>query len=153
MKHDGKLVAPLRSLFDPSPAARYPMPCGGLFTTAEDLSRLYRMMLGRGALDGARILSEASVAAMTSPQTGGVRPGAIDTGFGWAVVRGAQRDNSHLSLGSFGHSGALHTNAWIDPHKDLFTIVLVQRQGLPNVDGEAIKTELQGVAVSLHPSN
>jgi CubicO group peptidase (beta-lactamase class C family) len=153
MKRDGKLVPPLRSLFDPSPGARYPMPCGGLFTTAADLSRLYRMMLGRGALDGVRILTEASVAAMASPQTEGVRPGAIDTGFGWAVIRGFQRDNSHLSIGSFGHSGALHTNAWIDPHKDLFTIVLLQRQGLPNADGEAIKTELQGVAISVHQSN
>jgi CubicO group peptidase (beta-lactamase class C family) len=153
MKRDGKLVAPLRSLFDPQPDARYPMPCGGLFTTAEDLSRLYRMMLGRGALNGVRILSKEGVAAMTIPQTGGVRPGATDTGFGWAVVRGAQRDNSHLSLGSFGHSGALHTNAWIDPRKDLFTIVLLQRQGLPSADGVAIKTELQGLATTVIRSN
>jgi CubicO group peptidase (beta-lactamase class C family) len=153
MKRDGKLVAPLRSLFDPPPGARYPMPCGGLFTTAEDLSRLYRMMLGRGALDGVRILSAESVAAMTSPQTGDVRPGATATGFGWAVVRGAQRDNMHLSVGSFGHSGALHTNAWIDPHNDLFTIVLLQRQGLPNAEGEAIKRELQALAATVLQSN
>jgi CubicO group peptidase (beta-lactamase class C family) len=146
MKRGGKLVAPARSLFDPPPAARYPMPCGGLFTAGEDLARLYRMMLGRGVLDDTRILSEESVAAMTRPQTGAERAGPVATGFGWAVVRGTQRTNPNLSVGSFGHSGALHTNAWIDPHKDLFTIVLIQRQGLANADGEALKAELQALA-------
>ena len=148
MKRDGKLTAPLRSLFDPPQGAKYPMPCGGLFTSGADLSRLYRLMLGRGALDGVRIISEASAVAMTTPQTGAERPGPVATGFGWAVVRTPQRANAYLSAGAFGHSGALHTNAWIDPHKGLFTILLIQRQGLANADGEAMKAELQALAVT-----
>src|SRR4029078_2415744 len=133
--------------------AKYPMPCGGLFTTAADLSQLYRAMLGRGALNGVRILSEGSVAAMTAPQTGETRAGPVATGLGWAVVRRADRANSHLSVGSFGHSGALHTNAWIDPQRDLFTILLIQRQGLASADGEARKTELQALAVGVFDRN
>jgi len=148
MKRDGKLVPPLRSLFDPPAGAKYPMPCGGLFTTGSDLSQLYRMMLGRGALDGLRILSEESVATMTRPQTGDERPGPVATGLGWAVVKKPQGANANLSVGSFGHSGALHTNAWIDLHKDLFTILLIQRQGLANSDGEVMKAELQALAIT-----
>jgi CubicO group peptidase (beta-lactamase class C family) len=148
MKREGKLVAPARSLFDPPAGARYPMPCGGLFTTGADLSRLYRLMLGRGALGGVRILSEDSVAAMTTAQTTDQRPGPVATGFGWAVVQRPQGANANLSVGSFGHSGALHTNAWLDPHKDLFTILLIQRQGLANSDGEGMRAELQALAVS-----
>jgi CubicO group peptidase (beta-lactamase class C family) len=153
MKRGGKLVAPARSLFDPPPGAKYPMPCGGLFTTGADLSRLYRMMLGRGTLAGVRILSEASIAAMTTAQTIDQRPGPVATGFGWAVVLKPQGANANLSVGSFGHGGALRTNAWIDPHKDLFTILLIQRQGLSNSDGEAMKAELQALAeTALHPN-
>ncbi|HMC10003.1 MAG TPA: serine hydrolase, partial [Pirellulaceae bacterium] len=116
-----------------------------------DLSRLYRMMLGRGALDGVRILSENSVAAMTKAQTGDERAGPVATGFGWVVVRAPERANARLSIGSYGHGGALHTNAWIDPYKGLFTILLIQRQGLSNSDGEVMKAELQVLAeTALH---
>jgi CubicO group peptidase (beta-lactamase class C family) len=145
-KRNGKLIPLARSLFDPPAGARYPMPCGGLFTTGLDLSRLYRMMLGGGALAGVRILSADSVAAMTKAQTGDERSGPVATGLGWAVVRVPGRANAHLSVGSFGHGGALHTNAWTDPHKDLFTILLIQRQGLSNADSEALKAELQALA-------
>jgi len=41
----------------------------GLFSTAADLSRFCRMLLNGGILDGARILSAASVARMNAPNT------------------------------------------------------------------------------------
>jgi CubicO group peptidase (beta-lactamase class C family) len=41
----------------------------GLFSTAADLSRFCRMLLGGGRLGGVRILSPATVARMTSPAT------------------------------------------------------------------------------------
>src|SRR5690606_24939387 len=41
----------------------------GLFSTAADLSRFARMLLGGGALDGARVLSPLTVARMTSRAT------------------------------------------------------------------------------------
>ncbi len=37
---------------------RQPMPAGGLFSTAADLCRFYRMLASGGVLDGKRILSE-----------------------------------------------------------------------------------------------
>ena len=41
----------------------------GLFGTADDLAKFARMLLGKGTLDGARILSPLSVERMTSPAT------------------------------------------------------------------------------------
>ena len=57
----------------------------GLFTTAEDLARFSRMLLGGGQLDGVRILSEASVAEMTRVQTDGSnrRGNGHDVGDPW----------------------------------------------------------------------
>ncbi|GAA2171058.1 serine hydrolase [Agrococcus versicolor] len=40
---------------------------GGLLSTAADLLRFWRMLAGGGALDGVRVLSEASVRTMRSP--------------------------------------------------------------------------------------
>src|SRR5579872_7395738 len=41
----------------------------GLFSTAADLSRFCRMLLGGGALDGARVLAPATVERMITPST------------------------------------------------------------------------------------
>ena len=71
---------------------RRPMPAGGLFSTAKDLSIFYRMMANGGVFNGKRILSEKSVKTMTSDQSG--------------------EANSHYGFGfgtdgkSFAHGGA-----------------------------------------------
>lgn len=45
--------------------AKYPLPEGGLYSTASDLFALYQMMLNSSEYDGERILSAASVDLMT----------------------------------------------------------------------------------------
>ena len=57
----------------------------GLFSTAADLSRFCRMLIGGGQLGGARILSAATVAHMTRDHTGGV-PGGVESGKVWWPV-------------------------------------------------------------------
>src|SRR5206468_11057033 len=55
----------------------------GLFSTAADLSRFCRMLVGGGRLGAVRILSPATVAAMTSPAT---PAGMRDVrGLGWDI--------------------------------------------------------------------
>jgi CubicO group peptidase (beta-lactamase class C family) len=44
------------------------VPAGGLFSNVEDLARFMRMVLGEGAIDGARLLTRESVRAMMTPQ-------------------------------------------------------------------------------------
>src|SRR5439155_9065739 len=96
-------------------------------------------------------LSEASVKAMTTNQTGDLRaaftPG-MGFGLGWAVVREPQGVTAMLSPGSYGHGGAFGTQAWLDPTQDLFVVLLIQRTGLPNADASAMRQALQEAAVA-----
>ncbi len=148
-KQDGRLVAAPAAIIGPGAAAKYPIPAGGLYSTGADLAKLYRMMLNRGELGGKRVVSEASVAAMTKVQTGDLKCGFVDGmgfGFGWGVVRQPQGVTEKLSAGSYGHGGAFGTQGWLDPHKDLFVVLLIQRTRLPNSDASPMRRELQAVA-------
>lgn len=149
-KKDGKLVPAERPIIGLPLGARYPIPAGGLYSTGADLARLYQLMLGRGTLNKVHLLSEESVATMTKVQTGdlttGFSPG-MGFGYGWGVVRTPTDVTAMLSPGSFGHGGAFGTQGWLDPQKDLFIVLLIQRVGLKNSDASAMRSELQKVAV------
>ena len=132
----------------PKPGERPPSPAGGLYSTGVDLARLYRMMLRRGTFDGRKILSEAAVAEMTRLQTGALPCGFVDGmgfGLGWAFVKSPTGVTEALSPGTFGHGGAFGTQAWIDPKKGRFAVLLIQRVGLANNDGTPMRRELQRV--------
>ena len=100
-------------------------------------------------LNGKRIISEKSWAEMTRTQTGDIKTGfteGMSYGFGWAVVKEPKGVTAALSPGSFGHGGAFGTQYWIDPKQDLFVILMIQRTGLPNSDGSAMRQALQEAA-------
>jgi uncharacterized protein YbbC (DUF1343 family) len=96
----------------------------GLFSTADDLARFARAMLGRGALDGRRIVSERTFAEWTrrrdTPKGGRALGWDVDSAF--ATHRGAA-----LSASAFGHGGFTGTAMWIDPERDLFFVFLSNR--------------------------
>lgn len=150
-KKDNQLVAAANNLIDLPSGARFPIPAGGLYSTGADLARLYQMMLKGGTLNKVRILSPESVATMTQSHTGDLKVGftpGMGFGFGWAVVRTPEGVTEMLSPGSYGHGGAYGTQAWIDPKKDLFMVLLIQRVGLPNADGSKIRHQFQSLAVA-----
>ncbi|HEX4610735.1 MAG TPA: serine hydrolase domain-containing protein, partial [Urbifossiella sp.] len=103
---------------------RFPMPAGGLFSTAADVSKFCRMALNGGQLDGKRVLSEAAVKEMTTRQT--PKDLKENWGLGWS-----------LGGNGFGHGGAWSTNMWVDPGKGLVTVWLVQHAGYPGDGGKA----------------
>ena len=147
----GKLAASKGDIIGLPPGAKYPIPAGGLCSTAGDLARFYQMMLNGGTLAGKPVLSPESVKTMTQVQTGELTSGftsGMGFGFGWAVVRKPEGVTAMLSKGSFGHGGAFGTQGWIDPEKDLFMILMIQRVGLPNADASAMRREFQTIAVS-----
>ena len=147
---DGQLVPAGDTLIGPPQDMRHPIPAGGLYSTGADMARFYRMMLQGGTLDGERILSAASVQAMTKVQTGDLKCGftpGMAHGLGFAVVREPQGVTGMLSAGSFGHGGAYGTQSWADPKRDLFVILLIQRAGLPNSDASKMREDLQRLAV------
>jgi CubicO group peptidase (beta-lactamase class C family) len=151
-KKDGKLVPVAFPFLGVAAPGRHPVPAGGMWSTGADLAKFYRMMLHKGELNGHRILSEKAVAEMTKVQTGDLKCGFVDGmsfGYGFAVVREPQGITGMLSAGTFGHGGAFGTQGWIDPHKDLFVVLLIQRNGLPNSDASPMRRALQEEAVKL----
>ena len=66
---------------------------------------------------------------------------------GWAVVKKPEGVTAMLSPGTYGHGGAFGTQAWLDPERDLFMVLLIQRVGLPNADGSELRRTLQQLTV------
>src|SRR4029077_18255188 len=93
----------------------------GLFSTADDLALYARAILGGGQVDGKRFLSSQTVASMIAPHDvpGGIRA------LGWAVENAWRGEG--LSPRAIGHFGFTGTALWIDPDKDLFSVVLTNR--------------------------
>jgi CubicO group peptidase (beta-lactamase class C family) len=133
---DGKLVRAPGTILGGDPAkhrqgAVFPAPGWGLYSTAEDLLRLYRMMLGNGLYEGRRYLSPFSVHLMTEAHTTGIQPVGWMRGAGyglaWEVVTDPLGELAGHSRGTYGHGGAFGTQGWIDPRNELISILLIQR--------------------------
>jgi CubicO group peptidase (beta-lactamase class C family) len=135
---DGKLVRAPATVLGGDPAkyrqgAVFPAPGWGLYSTAEDLLHLYRMMLNGGVYEGHRYLSPFSVHLMTEPQTTGIQPvgwmRGSDYGLAWEVVTDPLGELAGHTIGTYGHGGAFGTQGWIDPNNDLISILLIQNSG------------------------
>jgi CubicO group peptidase (beta-lactamase class C family) len=96
----------------------------GLFSSAYDLSRYARLLLGGGMIDNKRIFSEQAVAEMTTPYA----YGSVRRGLGWDISSpySAPR-GTYFSEASFGHTGYSGSSIWIDPQQDLFVVLLTRR--------------------------
>ena len=94
----------------------------GLFSTANDLSRFARMLLGGGSLDGVRVLPPDAVSVMFTPldEAGGERTMGLNV----------RRDASAVWCG---HEGFTGTALWVEPRRGVFLVVLSSRL---NPDGK-----------------
>lgn len=115
----------------------------GLFSTAHDLSRFARAMLGRGALDGQRVLGEQAFEQFITRHETSKGGRAL----GWDVDSSFATHRSALfSPRAFGHGGYTGTAMWIDPDKDLFVLFLSNRV---HPDGKGAVNPLIGEIASL----
>jgi CubicO group peptidase (beta-lactamase class C family) len=111
-------------------AAAFPSGGGGLVSTLDDFHAFGRMLLAGGRLpDGSRLLSRASVEAMTTDQIGVSRgaPGpSADGAQGWGFGVGVQVRRTGLgpAVGSYGWDGGLGSSWANDPNQDLVGVVL-----------------------------
>lgn len=103
---------------------RFPMPAGGLFSTAEDVARFARMLLNRGETDGHRYVSEAAVAEISQRQT----PASVNNSYGLGFALGTDW---------FGHGGAHATNLEIYPARARALVWMVQHARFPGKGKEA----------------
>ncbi len=136
VQKDGRLVRAPGSILGGDPAkyrkgSVFPAPGWGLYSTAEDLLHLYRMMLNNGVYEGRRYLSPFSVHVMTEAHTTGIHPvgwmRGADYGLAWEVVTDPLGELAGHLKGSYGHGGAFGTQGWIDPGDRLISILLIQR--------------------------
>jgi CubicO group peptidase (beta-lactamase class C family) len=99
----------------------------GLFSTAADLGRFARMILGRGELEGTRVLTTKTVGLFTHVETpAGMETRALD----WEVwddhpFRPAK--NPPPEAQAIGHLGFTGTMLWIDQGSGLWAVVLTSR--------------------------
>jgi CubicO group peptidase (beta-lactamase class C family) len=133
---DGKLAPAPATILGGDPTkyrqgAVFPAPGWGLYSTAEDLLHLYRMMLNDGVYEGRRYLSPFSVHLMTEAQTTGIHPvgwmRGADYGLAWEVVTDPLGELAGHTKGTYGHGGAFGTQGWIDPRNGLISILMIQR--------------------------
>lgn len=133
---------------------------GGLASTAQDLLLFGRMLLGRGELEGARVLSEASVVEMftdqltaeqrASPHAAGVLGGGLTWGLGGSVSLGGGEMN--LPKGAFGWNGGYGTTLYVDPANNLVGVLLTNQVVMSATPAEPligfwkIAYEISGVA-------
>jgi CubicO group peptidase (beta-lactamase class C family) len=140
------------------------MPWVGVASTVPDMFRFAEMLRRRGQLDGARILSPATLELATRNWTGempnelykslfhqrGWRPAPAYLGLGFSL-RGTALCH-HLfgtltSAGTFGNYGAGSALYWIDPARDL-TFVCLTAGVMDSIDNIERFQRLSDIAVS-----
>jgi serine-type D-Ala-D-Ala carboxypeptidase len=100
----------------------------GLFSTGPDVARYCRMILGKGQLDGKRVLGEATVAEMLESRC--MPDGKNCRGYGWDVdtkFSPANRGERFERGSTMGHTGYTGTSLWLDPVNDAFIVILTNR--------------------------
>jgi CubicO group peptidase (beta-lactamase class C family) len=114
-------------------------PWGGMITSPANFARYCQMMLQGGELDGVRILSPATVRAMTMNQLA-IMPRVPEEdrrcrpwGLGWRLNWPGHSANFGDLLGprTYGHWGSTGTVCWIDPDAEAFCILLTTQPQEP----------------------
>ena len=127
-KETGKPI----ELLDVTVAQKNDAGGAGSAATTLDYARFLQMLLNGGQLDGARVLSRATVAYMTADHLDTIKS-AIPTlqpgygfGLGFAVRKGAGVNNTIGSAGEYNWGGAAGTGFWVDPKEQLIAIMMTQ---------------------------
>jgi CubicO group peptidase (beta-lactamase class C family) len=109
--------------------AKYSAPEFGMFSTARDMERFFRMTMNGGTLNGRRILNSESVRTMLQPRVPTSLDG-ISQGLAWFICTDPSKQSElRLTKGSFGAAGASGTFGWINPDRQLIRLLLMQRFG------------------------
>jgi CubicO group peptidase (beta-lactamase class C family) len=147
---DGSLA---KDATQPPTSGFTPIGGGGLTSTAGDYIRFTRMFLNGGELDGARVLSTASVAQMGQNAIGKVGVPALKSaiadrsedfsfiadgrdkwGLGFLITADAR--TGLRSAGSLSWGGINNTYFWIDPTRGMGGVIMMQY--LPFADAKAL---------------
>jgi CubicO group peptidase (beta-lactamase class C family) len=137
-------------LFDPAEKSgvlrepRFESGGGGLVSTLDDYHRFCRMLVGRGASDGARLISPATLRLMTANQLrlpdgrpadlpqvaralfSDAKQAGTGFGLGFAVTIDPARNLTPGNAGEFFWSGIFSTKFLVDPVEGLSMVFMTQ---------------------------
>jgi CubicO group peptidase (beta-lactamase class C family) len=116
---------------------------GGLVSNAPDYTRFVRMILRGGDLDGNRVLTAETVAAMSRNQVAPLKAGAVGTsmpdiatafdpfpdqhsGWGLGFLINPDKGRDGRSAGSLSWAGIFNSYYWIDPVADVAGVFMAQ---------------------------
>jgi len=147
---DGAII---KELSQPPPVVSPAMGGGGLASTAADYTRVTRMLLDDGALDGVRILAPETVDLMAQNQIGALGVPALKSalpersgdfafvadgrdkwGLGFLIT--ADEISGKRSAGSLSWGGISNTYFWVDRTRGIAGVILMQF--LPFADPQAL---------------
>ena len=95
----------------------------GLFSTAEDISKLLQMLLDGGRYKNIQLIKPETVKLFTTRYSD-----KSTRALGWDTKSGEKSSAGNLfDMMSFGHLGFTGTSVWTDPTKDLFVVLLTNR--------------------------
>ena len=117
----------------------------GLFSNAEDLSVILKMMLNKGVHNNKQMIKSETLELFTKNHIN--NDSLNNRGLGFDKVRIVSENkiypNQKLSSKSFGHTGFTGTMFWVDPEKDLIVVFLTNRV-YPNRDkGSFYKVDIR----------
>ncbi|PYN19966.1 MAG: serine hydrolase [Candidatus Rokuibacteriota bacterium] len=120
-------------LADPSVPRKFDCGGGCAVSTAGDYARFAQMLLNRGTLDGARVLSPRTVEFMTADHLGAISRGTGSTGwpgYTWGLGVAVRQDKGIAPIpgspGDFYWPGAYATYWWADPKEELVVVFMTQ---------------------------
>ena len=144
---------------------RTPVPGGGLYSTAKDVTAFYQMMLNGGMSHGVQVLKKETVSRMTRMQTEDFKKIAwqpaqppdrfvdpsfflngMSWGLGFQVVKEPRGVMAPLSAGTFGHGGAYGTQSWADPKRGVVMVLMIQRADFSTGDNAPVHRGFQEAA-------
>ena len=106
----------------------------GLFGTAADLARFAQILLAGGVTpEGKRVLKQETVALFTAVSVP-ARRGQSARALGWQALPTDEKESSAgrlLGPRTYGHTGFTGTSIWIDPDRDVFVVLLTNREYAP----------------------
>lgn len=121
----------------------------GLISTARDYARFLEMLRRGGTLDGARILSPASVALMVRDHIDPIYRGPeVGFGLGFEVYSDPPKAGRFGGTGRWGWGGAYYSNYWVDPEHEAVFVFMVQM--LP-ATGVTIRDRFETMAYAMLP--
>jgi len=105
----------------------------GLFSTAEDLSKLFQMILDGGSYNGKQFIKLETINLFTKRYSS-----QSTRAIGWdtkSVTKSSA--GNKFSKTSYGHTGFTGTSVWIDPIRKLFVVFLTNRV-YPSIENKKI---------------